>query len=49
MDNPHLTLDDCRKDTGDLYFLQRVMKSARWDANDDEIVNTDMLLENIPG
>ena len=44
----HLMLDDRRKDIGDLYFLQRVMKTARWDANDDEIVNTDMLLENIP-
>lgn len=40
----HLRLDDRRKDISDLYFLQR----ARWDANDDEIVNTDMLLENIP-
>jgi hypothetical protein len=44
----HLRLDDRRKDISDLYFLQRVMKTARWDANDDEIINTDMLLENIP-
>jgi hypothetical protein len=44
----HLMLDNRRKDIGGLCFLQRVMKTARWDANDDEIVNTDMLLENIP-
>jgi hypothetical protein len=37
--------DDFRKDIGDLYFLQRVVKTARWDANGDNIVNTDMLLE----
>lgn len=26
----HLMLDDRRKDIGDLYFLQRVMETARW-------------------
>jgi hypothetical protein len=37
------------KDISDLYFLQRVMMTARRQANDDEIVNKDTVLENIPG
>ena len=41
-------LDDWRENIGELYLLQRVMETARWDASGDEIVNIDILLENIP-